>query len=296
MATSAELIGTTAGTVPARSPRHRMPTPSPFAGFDLPYEDLPTEPVPLRCFRFPGGISDASRALVCVHGMAASGLSFARLRPLASRYDLRLLSAPVEPWEGGSRLGFSQAVEQVVRSLDRPVVLGTSFGSMVTLDLAHRAQDVIRGLILPAAFARNHAFPALLRPVEKLLVEIQALAAPLASVSARLVGGIGLDREAAQELARESAEVVPAERKRRLREVFETDLRALLREIDLPVLVIHGTKDHLVSKRDAFELAARLRTSRFEVIDGAGHVPYVSHPDELIALAEPFLSEMFSGD
>lgn len=271
----------------------RLPAPSTIPGFDLPHTDLTTAPIPLRCFRFPGGLHDPSRTVLCVPGMAASGISFARLAPLAATYDLRLLSGPIEPYPGGSRRPFADAIESILDQFDRPVLLGTSFGSLVAIDVASRSAGRLRGLVVPAAFARNRAFPPFLRPMEKLLPRLQRLGQLFAPVVARFVGGLGLDRNAIRELIRESKEFSPEERRRRLEEIFETDLRAMLTSIDLPSLVIYGNRDRLVSKRDALELAALLPRSEYREIAGAGHVPYVSHPAMFNALLGPFLARMF---
>lgn len=272
----------------------RLPTPSSIPGFDLPHIDLDTSPIPLRCFRFPAAAERPERAILCIPGMAASGLSFARLRPLASRYDFHLLSGPVDSYPGGSRRPFADAVASLLDRFDRPVLLGTSFGSMVAIDVAARHQSLLRGLVLPTAFARNHAFPPFLRPVEKLLPRLQWLAKAVAPLSSRIVGGLRLDADAAEELAREAAEMSAKERRRRLEEVFESDLRGLLPTIDLPSLVIHGERDRLVSKRDSLELAALLPRSDYRQISDAAHVPYVSHPDEFNLLIDEFLEKVFS--
>ncbi|MDX1583896.1 MAG: alpha/beta fold hydrolase [Thermoanaerobaculia bacterium] len=271
----------------------RLPDPSSIPEFDLPFNDIETPTIPLRVFRFPGGLEDPSRAVICVPGMAASGVSFARLFPLSDLYDFRLLSGPVEAYPGGSRVPFAGAVESILDRFENPVLLGTSFGGLVALETASRSMGRLRGLVLPAAFARNHAFPGPLRVIEKILPRLQFLARLTAPIAARFVGGLRLDRDAARELARQSSEVDPAERGRRLEEVFETDFRAVLPTIDLPSLVIHGSRDRLVSKRDALELAALLPRSDYREIVEAGHMPYVSHPRQFNALLEEFLTDVF---
>ena len=270
-----------------------LPSLSSLPGFDLPHEDIETSTIPLRCFRFPEGSDDRTRTILCVPGMAASGLSFARLRPLANRYSFLLLSGPVDPYPGGCRKPFADAVIEIIDQYDRPVLLGTSFGGMVSIDAASRRHASLRGLVLTAAFARNHAFPPPLRFMEKILPRLQGLAQFVAPLSARFVAGSSLDRPAASELAREAAETTAAERRRRLEEVFETDLRGMLPSIDLPSIVIQGTRDGLVSKRDALELAALLPHSEYVEIEGAGHVPYLSHPETFNPMLERFLDRVF---
>lgn len=270
-----------------------LPAPSEEPGFSLPHIDLDTSTIPLRCFYFPEGSDDPARTVLCIPGMSASGLSFARLRPLSKSYRFLLLSAPVDRYEGGSRQAFASAVCELVQQYDRPVVLGTSFGGLVAIDVASRDSSVIRGLVLATAFARNHAFPPPLRLIEIILPRLQWLAKFIAPVTSRFSGGTTLDRVAARELAREAAETTAAERRSRLQEVFDSDLRGMLQSIDVPSLVIHGTRDLMASKRDSLELAALLPHSRYVEIRGAKHVPYLSHPVEFNRLLDGFLRTVF---
>lgn len=70
-----------------------------------------------------------------------------------------------------------------------------------------------------------------------------------------------------------------------------TDLRERLGAVECPVLLLAGERDTLVpliamqAARDLFS-AATLR-----VIDGAGHAPFISHPEEVVRLIAEFLRE-----
>jgi pimeloyl-ACP methyl ester carboxylesterase len=278
---------------PAAAGAIRLPDPSPYEEFKLPWEDVEAGSIALRCFRFPEGIVDRSRAVVCLPGMSAAGPSFARLRPLAGRFDLRLLSGPVDSYPGGSIRPFVAAVEEYLESLDRPVLLGTSFGGLLAIEVAHHLGKRLSGLILTAAFARNKAIPRWLLPLEKLLPVLQWAAPAVAPISARIVVGHS-DEEARLELVREALQISVSERRRRLREIFTTDIRAILPDVGVPALVIHGTRDHLASLADARELAKLLPLASYHEIEGAGHTPYLSHASEFNAIIEPFLEERLS--
>lgn len=282
-----ELARPSAGAV-------KLPDQSPYDEFRLPYDDVEAGTIVLRCFRFPESLVDASRAVVCLPGMSAAGPSFARLRPLAGEFDLRLLSGPVDSYPGGSIQPFVEAVVEYVGSLDRPVLLGTSFGGLLAIEVAHRLRNDLRGLILTAAFARNQAVPRWLLPLETLLPVFQWAAPAVAPLSARIVVGPS-DRVARLELIRQALQISVSERRRRLREIFTTDLRTMLPDIATPALVIHGTRDHLASLADARELAKLLPLASYHEIAGAGHTPYLSHPRELNAIVAPFLAEAFGG-
>ena len=107
----------------------------------------------------------------------------------------------------------------------------------------------------------------------------------------RVVAGWSVDRAALRELTREAREVTPSERTRRLKDVFATDLRSAVETIRIPSLVVHGTADRLVTRKDARDLADRLPNSTYKEISGAGHMPYLSHPERFNALVGDFLEK-----
>ncbi len=60
----------------------------------------------------------------------------------------------------------------------------------------------------------------------------------------------------------------------------DTDLRAQLACLDVPTLLIHGARDVLVPAQAAAQTARTLPNARLALIEGAGHAPFLSHPDE----------------
>ncbi len=67
------------------------------------------------------------------------------------------------------------------------------------------------------------------------------------------------------------------------------DLRALLPTITQPALVLHGSRDTLAPLAAAEYMAKQLPHGRLAVIEGAGHAPFLSHPDQFLAALEAFL-------
>jgi pimeloyl-ACP methyl ester carboxylesterase len=53
--------------------------------------------------------------------------------------------------------------------------------------------------------------------------------------------------------------------------------------IALPVLIVHGTHDAVVGIESSRALAALLRDAELVVLDGAGHVPTVTRPADVVA-------------
>jgi pimeloyl-ACP methyl ester carboxylesterase len=79
---------------------------------------------------------------------------------------------------------------------------------------------------------------------------------------------------------------------RRVNAILSTDLVAHLPELRVPVLLVHGTKDHVLPLRGARRMAALLPGGRYHEIRGAGHMPYLSHPAQCNALFEAFFEEV----
>jgi len=70
-----------------------------------------------------------------------------------------------------------------------------------------------------------------------------------------------------------------------------TDLRADVVRIPVPTLVIAGDRDTLAPVTAGRWLAAAMPGGRFVAIEGAAHVPFLSHPDEFRRAVTRFLDE-----
>ena len=60
-------------------------------------------------------------------------------------------------------------------------------------------------------------------------------------------------------------------------------------EIPQPALVVVGSRDTLAFPAAGQWLAERLPDAQFAPIDGAAHVPFLSHPDAFAAALDAFL-------
>jgi len=68
----------------------------------------------------------------------------------------------------------------------------------------------------------------------------------------------------------------------------DNDLRTMLARIEVPVEIIHGALDKLVPAVAAEALATGIPNACLTLIDGAGHAPFLSHPDAFYtALGDP---------
>jgi pimeloyl-ACP methyl ester carboxylesterase len=69
------------------------------------------------------------------------------------------------------------------------------------------------------------------------------------------------------------------------------DLGHRLHEIRAPALVLHDPHERVVPA-DAADTLSHIRGSRRVDLPGAGHLPYVSRPEDVLAALEPFLEDV----
>lgn len=74
----------------------------------------------------------------------------------------------------------------------------------------------------------------------------------------------------------------------------DADLTASTSALDMPVLCIVGDQDGSTPPDLVRELASLIKGSRFEIIEGAGHIPCVEQPEATIALIRDFLDNSIS--
>lgn len=70
-----------------------------------------------------------------------------------------------------------------------------------------------------------------------------------------------------------------------------TDLRAEVSDIPQPAIVISGSRDTLALPGAGRWIAERAPDARFALIEGAAHIPFLSHADAFCAALDPFLDD-----
>ena len=243
-------------------------------------------------------------ALVLLHGWAMhSGIWGPLVGRLARRFRVHAVDLP---GHGHSALGAPftlesacAAVASAVPAEGRPlIVVGWSLGGLVAMRWARQDPVRVSRLVLVATTPR---FPAgsdwphgvsaetLARFGDELHVAwkltIQRFLALQLQGSEHGRATLAAMRQ--QVFAR--GEPAPKALFGALDAIVTTDLRAEVTEIAQPALVIAGGRDTLALPAAGRWLGERLPDAHFAAIEGAAHVPFLSHPDAFGAALDPFV-------
>jgi pimeloyl-ACP methyl ester carboxylesterase len=162
--------------------------------------------------------------------------------------------------------------------LERPHVLGHSWGSTLALELYRQRPTLVRSLILVGAYA-GWAGSLPPREVEQRL-QFALRTADLgpnefdpASMPGLFSDAMPHDR--AEELARIMSEIRPVGTRTMAYALAEADLRDVLPRIDVPTLLLFGDADERSPLNVARELHASIPRSTLTVMPGLGHECYL---------------------
>jgi pimeloyl-ACP methyl ester carboxylesterase len=224
-------------------------------------------------------VPPAARTIVHIHGFGISGTY---LVPTAVRLAGAYATwVPDLPGFGKSHhpphtLTIDQLGDAVVRfmdqqGIDKAVLLGNSLGCPIIASVldAHRDRIDTMVMVSPAGGRSN-------RPIVKGVAQlaVAGMREPwgMVPIGARdylsygLVQTLGL-----------------------LRSMIEYPLHERIAEMVIPLLVVRGSRDPLVSEERVEELATILPSMTAVVIEGAAHAINYSHPDQLAHVVRSYL-------
>jgi pimeloyl-ACP methyl ester carboxylesterase len=218
--------------------------------------------------------------IALLHGLAVSN---EQTRPTAERlgprHPVMLIDLPdadvARPAEGASLLEANvvAALERLEQaSHDAWVVLGSSLGSQVAIELALRSPRV-RGIVL-APPVLDAAPPRPWRQLGRLL---------RASIREPLATNLLVTRAWLSQW--------PLGRIRLFREALVYPTEAQLARVDVPVLMVVGTRDALVPPGWVERLRQRTNLGKVAWIEDASHALPHAEPDALAAATEAFIAE-----
>lgn len=234
--------------------------------------------------------------LVVVPGMAGGWrLTAPLLRKLAKQHQVITYSLRGDLTHGAGPLGHTRTpyveigqhaadlaalIEHL--GLERPSVLGVSFGGAVALELAVEQPRLLDSLIVQGIESRFHATVAS-AIVRRVLERYPLLPnSPFLNQFLNLLYAKkpepGPQTDFVIERIWETPQSVMAHR---LAQLEHFDVTDRLWRIDAPTLVLAGSKDAIIPVSRQKRLAQDVSGARFEAIEGAGHIGFVTHADSM---------------
>lgn len=239
--------------------------------------------------------------LVLLHGALGDSREWRpQLDALADEFTVVAWDAPgcggsFDPPDDFGLDGYADCLAEFIEALDleRPHVLGLSFGSGLALELLRRHPELPRSLVLVSAYAgwagslgrevaeqRRESF---LRDAERPPDEV-----------VRDFGTTLFTESVPAEIVDEAIAVMsdcrPAGLRAMANAFADADLRDVLPLIDLPTLLLYGDADQRSPVSIGEELHARIPGSTFVVLPGPGHMVNLEAPERFNDEVRRFLT------
>lgn len=248
-------------------------------------------------------IHGAGPDLVLLHGWGLHGGLFGPvIEPLVKHFRLHLVDLP-----GHGRspmLEGDYSLERIAGAVAEATPagaswLGWSLGGRIALAAARDGAAIDRLILVGAnpCFTRKPDWPHAM-PEEELEQFAASLRDNYKATLQRFLAVQSRGSERAREELRNLRESLfahgepnPAALAGGLDILRNADLRPALTDIRQPTLVLHGERDTLAPIAAAEYTAAQLPHGQLAAIEGAGHAPFISHPDAFVDAVETFLHD-----
>jgi 3-oxoadipate enol-lactonase len=177
--------------------------------------------------------------------------------------------------------------------LERPTVFGVSFGGAIALELAVEQPQRLGALVLQGVEAQFRT--TLAATIARRVLERFPLPTDngfLNQFFNLLHGGKPKPGPLADFVVQRCWETDQSVMAQRIGLLESFDVSDRLWRIDVPVLVLAGTRDVIVPASRQRALGSAIACSRFESLEGAGHVGFLSHRAEVVRQVRRFLREV----
>lgn len=234
------------------------------------------------------------RTLVLMHGWGCDHTTVASIERTALEEGWRVVNVDFpgfgqsqEPADVWGVEEYTRAIEELVRRLEieRPSLLGHSFGGRVGILYASRHPEVDRLILVDAAGIKPRRTFTYYRKVYtfKAMKWLMYLALGKKEAERRL------DARRAKAGSSDYAQASPMMR-RILSKVVNEDLTSELPKIKAPTLLIWGTADTATPVADAHKMEALIPDAGLVAFDGCGHYSFLDNPAGFKAVLKSFLS------
>lgn len=213
--------------------------------------------------------------LVMIPALGCDGRLYAEIAPRLSEVVKPILIV-------ADRDTMAACVQQVLEQApEKFIILGTSFGGRVALEVTFAAPDRVQGLVVIGAGAGVAADPSAgFRRAERLRgAEFNNVVTEMADMVSHLPGPRGnAARESFITMAHELGGAVMARQSEALAK--RKDLFSRLDEITCPSLMLWGREDQFTAAVEGLKLSTALLHGRYAEISECGHFPSLEAPEE----------------
>jgi len=244
-----------------------------------------------QAVRLPSGLTEVIRfghgePIVLVPGLAGGWKLLAPLAMHLARrhevilYGLRGEFTPVLMARGESLADYASDLSCLVDELrlERPTLFGVSFGGAIALEMAVENPRQVGALALmgiEARFRSSLGSTIALRALERFPLPTENRF--INQFFNLLHAGKPEPGPLAEFVVERCWETDQGVMARRLRALETFDVSDRLWSIDVPTLILAGSRDVIVPWERQRSLAAAIPGSRFEAIEGAGHIGFLTH-------------------
>ncbi|MCK1985393.1 MULTISPECIES: alpha/beta fold hydrolase [Peribacillus] len=226
------------------------------------------------------------------------------IQPLSELFHLSIID-----WRDMKALNdFEERVIDTITSLDGPVyLLSWSLGSLVSLELSSSYREKIKGFILFGATSRfttgeNYSFGWDPRMVERMKKQLQrnkekTLTSFYEAMFSDAEKEAGFYHQFIKTIQREFQGDDVFSLLIGLDYLLQKDARARLNRIEAPFILLHGREDKICP----FEASSFIKENlggkaELHIIEGAGHIPFFTKPQECTEHIKTFIQKEYVHD
>ncbi|PAK43532.1 alpha/beta fold hydrolase [Peribacillus simplex] len=226
------------------------------------------------------------------------------IKPLSDAFNLSFVD-----WSDMKALNdFEERVIDTIASIDGPVyLLGWSLGSLVSLELSSSFRERIKGFILFGATSRfttgeNYSFGWDPRMVERMKKQLQR---NKEKTLTSFYEAMFSDAEKEAGFYHQFTEIILSEFHGDdvfslligLDYLLQKDVRARLHLIKAPLLMLHGREDKICPLEASSFIKENLGgKAEVRIIEGAGHIPFLTKPEECMEHIKTFIQKEYVHD
>lgn len=230
------------------------------------------------------------KALVIIPGWGGTTKSWKNFLDLAQEdFDVHFIEMPffgsgIIPGSVWGVEDYARFVNEKISALDKPILLGHSFGGQIAVNMAASNSGKYSKLILSGAAA--------LRPANSFKRVIFGFLAKAGKIVFSLPI-LNRFEEIAKKILYKTADAPDYNKTSGLkREIFQKIIREsqdeFLPKISIPTLVVWGSKDRYVPLIEGKKIAKLIPGAELKIIEGASHGLHINNTQELLMLVKNF--------